>query len=424
MSVFRQVRIVFAVSAAVLAMLVALPSSADTQTGVTWGLDRIDQRALPLNGSYTYNATGADVNVYVVGTGIRPTHTEFGGRASVAFDSVGDGRNGIDCNGQSTHVAGTIGGRTYGVAKGVTLRAVRVLNCQGSGTQAAVIAGVDWVRQNHVRPAVAVVLATTTTNAALDTAVRNAIASGVTVVVPAANAGADACGYSPGRVPEAITVGATTTSDARPTYSNTGTCLDLFAPGENITSAWNSSDTATNTIRGTSMAAAHVGGAAALYLQGNPTASPSAVRDALFNNATNGVVSAGGEGSPNKLLYTGPSSNPPPPPPPTPTPTGCGLPEKYNGSLSGTNDADLHPNGTYFFTANAGTHRGCLRGPSGTDFDVALYRWSGIAWTRVASGTGTTSNEDVTYSGTSGYYYWRVYSYSGAGSYAFEMQRP
>ncbi|HEV2864176.1 MAG TPA: S8 family peptidase [Pyrinomonadaceae bacterium] len=275
-----------------------------TQSGATWGLDRIDQRDRPLNGTYVYNWTGAGVRAYVIDTGIRTTHTQFGGRAAVSADFVGDGRNGQDCNGHGTHVAGTIGGSTYGVAKSVSLRAVRVLNCSGSGTTSGVIAGVDWVRANRVLPAVANMSLGGGASSALDTAVNNAINSGVTFVVAAGNSNANACNYSPARVAAAITVGSTTSSDARSSFSNYGTCVDIFAPGSSITSAWSTSDTATNTISGTSMASPHVAGVAALYLQGHTSASNATVRNALVNISTTNRLTGIGTGSPNRLLYS------------------------------------------------------------------------------------------------------------------------
>lgn len=275
-----------------------------TQTPVTWGLDRIDQRNLPLSNSFTYNNTGAGVTAYIIDTGIRYTHTEFGTRASFGYDAFGG--DGSDCNGHGTHVAGTVGGSVYGVAKGVTLKAVRVLNCSGSGTTSGVIAGVNWVTSHHTgaAPAVANMSLGGSASSSLDTAVNNAINDGVTFAVAAGNSNRDACRYSPARVAAAITVGATTSSDARASYSNYGSCLDLFAPGSSITSAWYTSNTATNTISGTSMATPHVAGVAALYLQSNTSAAPATVRNAIVNNATAGVVSNAGRNSPNRLLYT------------------------------------------------------------------------------------------------------------------------
>jgi subtilisin family serine protease len=276
-----------------------------TQSGATWGLDRIDQRDRPLNGTYVYNYTGSGVRAYILDTGILTSHSQFGGRASVSYDAIGDGRNGQDCNGHGTHVAGTVGGSTYGVAKSVSLRAVRVLNCSGSGTTSGVVAGIDWVRANHVKPAVANMSLGGGASSAIDTAVNNAINAGVTFAVAAGNDyGADACTRSPARVAAAITVGSTTSTDARSSFSNIGTCLDIFAPGSSITSAWYTSTTATNTISGTSMATPHVAGVAALYLQSNPGASPATVRNAIVNGSTTNRISNAGTGSPNRLLYS------------------------------------------------------------------------------------------------------------------------
>jgi subtilisin family serine protease len=278
-----------------------------TQSGATWGIDRIDQANLPLSGTYVYNATGAGVKAYIIDTGINIAHNEFGGRAINGYDAIDGTLPAADCNGHGTHVSGTVGGTTYGVAKGVTLVAVRVLDCAGSGTDSGVIAGIDWVTADHAAgaPAVANMSLGGGVSTALDDAVRRSVADGVTYAVAAGNDNLDACNGSPARVAEAITVNSSTNTDARSSFSNWGTCTDIFAPGSSITSAWYSSNTATNTISGTSMATPHVAGAAALYLQGNTTASPATVTNALISNATLNKITSPGTGSPNRLLYTG-----------------------------------------------------------------------------------------------------------------------
>jgi subtilisin family serine protease len=266
-----------------------------TQTGATWGLDRIDQRA-GLNTMYNYTNTGTGVTAYILDTGIRFSHSEFGGRAVSGFDAV-DGGSADDCNGHGTHVAGTVGGANYGVAKNVSLVAVRVLNCSGSGTWSGVIAGIDWVTAHHAAgtPAVSNMSLGGGANTSVDNAVRNMIADGVSSAVAAGNGNQggraqDACKYTPARVSQAMTIGATDQSDRKTSWSNYGTCVDWFAPGLNITSAWYNGNTATRTISGTSMATPHTAGVAALYLEDNPGASPSAVSAALAANNTRGVV--------------------------------------------------------------------------------------------------------------------------------------
>jgi subtilisin family serine protease len=274
-----------------------------TQSNPPWGLDRIDQAARPLSLTYTYTTTGAGVNAYIIDTGIRRTHAQFGGRASAGFDAIGDGQNGNDCNGHGTHVAGTVGGSTYGVAKAVRLFTVRVLSCSGSGSTSGVIAGVDWVTRNHVKPAVANMSLGGGASTAMDNAVRNSIAAGVTYAIAAGNSNTNASNSSPARVSEAITVGASTSTDARASFSNFGSVVDIFAPGQAILSAWRTSNTAAATLSGTSMAAPHVAGVAARFLQSSPASSPAAVRNALVNQATLNRLTGLPTGTANRLLF-------------------------------------------------------------------------------------------------------------------------
>jgi len=284
----------------------------------SWGLDRVDQRSLPRDYTYNYNQTGTGVNAYIIDTGIRFTHVDFGGRAVTGYDAITPGGNASDGNGHGTHVAGTTGGAAYGIAKNVRLIAVRVLDNSGSGTYTQVIAGIDWVTGHHTTPAVANMSLGGGASTSLDAAVRNSIADGVTYCVAAGNNGRNASNYSPARVAEAITVGATDSSDRWASFSNYGSVLDILAPGVSIKSDYYTSDTATATMSGTSMATPHVTGAAALYLEANPNASPAEVASGLVALGTPGVISGVPTGTVNLLLYTliGPVTPPDPPAPP------------------------------------------------------------------------------------------------------------
>jgi subtilisin family serine protease len=286
-------------------------SAVTTQTGATWGLDRIDQRNLPLSGTFTYTRTGTGVKAYIIDTGVQLNHVEFGGRAASGYDAI-DGGSADDCNGHGTHVAGTVGGARYGVAKAVRLVAVRVLDCDGFGFDSEVIAGIDWVTGNHPAgaPAVANMSLGGDPSNALDQAVRRSIADGVSYAIAAGNGDVfgnaqNACGDSPARVSEAMTISATDRSDRKASWANYGSCVDWFAPGVGITSAWWSpvSRSATNTISGTSMATPHTAGVAALYLQTSPGASPATVRTVLYNNTTKGKVTSSNTAN-NHLLFT------------------------------------------------------------------------------------------------------------------------
>ncbi|TVP06539.1 S8 family peptidase [Shewanella algae] len=344
--------------------------AAGDQGGATWGLDRIDQRDLPLNSNYHYDYDGSGVTAFVIDTGVRNTHNEFGGRASSGYDFIDNDNDSSDCNGHGTHVAGTIGGSTYGVAKNVNIVGVRVLNCSGSGTNSGVISGINWVKNNAQGPSVANMSLGGGASQALDDAVNAAVAAGISFVVAAGNDNSNACNYSPARAANAVTVGSTTSTDSRSSFSNYGTCLDIYAPGSSITSAWYNSNSATNTISGTSMASPHVAGVAALYLAENPALSPTQLTNLLVSRASSGKVGDAKTGSPNKLLYSLAGDD-----------GGCGSDCLENGvpksNLSGSAGSEQH------FTVQV---------PAGVSLNIATSGGSGDADLYVRAGAAPSTS--------------------------------
>lgn len=387
------------------------------QSNATWGISRVDQRTgtIPSDTNYEYLATGAGVKIYIIDTGVWTDNPDFGGRASWGYDVGNDAQRITECNGHGTHVAGIAGSSTYGVAKNAQLISVKVFPCVGGAAVSDVISGIDWVRRNATAPAVANMSFSGGRSSALEDAVGQLITSGVTVTTAAGNNGDDACNYSPSHLAEALTVGSTYYTDERPSSTNYGSCLDVFAPGVVITSTWNRPEMPTNSISGTSMASPHVAGVAALYLERNPQASPAQVADIIRTNATSDVVTQAGPGSPNLFLYSGFISDGPPPPP------SCSG-DLYNGNLSvGGSNFQSSVNG---FSSGQGRFFGTLNLPTGLNSVLSLEQKKGRSWITVASSPGTSAVESVNYKGKSATYRWRIRAVSGSGDYVLCSSTP
>ena len=379
-----------------------------TQSGATWGIARIDQRpfASPTDDQYNYQATGSGVNVYVVDTGVLVSHPDFGGRAFADFDSYNESVDISLCNGHGTHVAGTIGSNTFGVAKGVTIHSVKVFPCYGGTSSSSAIAGIDWINQNGISPAVVNMSLGGGISSTLDRAVKNSVGRGFTYVVAAGNQSDDACNHSPADVAEAITVGATGRSDSRDETTNYGRCIDVFAPGVAIESTWNQypGPYPTFVMSGTSASAPHVAGIAALYLENNRAASPADVARAITNNATTEAVYNAGAGSPNLLAYTMFTIATP----------ACSM---LSGTVSGTGGVD-YQSSIAGFAGRTGIYSGTLNVPEGSQFRLGLQVKKGGRWGNAATSPGGSSAETLSFRGKSGTYRWLITSINGGGEYS------
>jgi|KBSSwiStaDraftv2_1062776.scaffolds.fasta_scaffold16539_3 subtilisin family serine protease len=377
-----------------------------------WGLDRIDQRALPFDTEYHYNSTGAGVNVYVIDTGVLTTHQALLGRAFDAYNATTDHTPVENCSGHGTGVAGVVASSNYGVAHSASIYSVRVLPCSGEGTLTDVIDGVDWVTRHASLPAVANMSLRAIYSRTLNSSTSALVRAGVTVVVAAGNDSSNACNYSPGSTPEAITVGGLNSTDTRLDYSNYGSCVSIFAPGEGVATIWNNTTTATTYMSGTSFASPYVAGVAALYLGEHPTASPADVRTAIVGNATADSVVNPGANSPNLLLYSLFSVS---------APSGCAGTE-YVGSLASVG-ASAFQSGLNGFSTGTGSFDGELSVPDGATFSLVLEKKAKSRWSTVVSNSGA-SNVQVSYRGRSGQYRWRIASISGVGNYSLCSQTP
>ena len=399
----------------------APPSTAITQPTPAglWGLDRLDQQST-INGSYVYVNRGSGVKVYILDTGGNFTHNDFDGAAlnryTSGIDFVNPGTPADDCNGHGTHVAGTIGGTTYGVAKAVTMKAVRVLDCAGSGSFANIIAGIDWITFNHVKPAVANASLGGGFDAATNAAMTKSVLYGVTWVVASGNSAADACGFSPASVPLAISVNASDIGDNRAAFSNFGSCTDVYAPGVSVLSAWIGSNVATNTISGTSMASPHVAGLAALFLQTKPTATPQEVRDVLLFSSQGGQIIGNVGATANQLAHKQTGN--------------CATAGAFCVGIDGnTQFPGFAIPLTWYYSSGLGVQRGYLRGTVGTDFDMELHEWNGAAWVLRVNSIAATTNPTIIFNSTCAFglancfKHYRVKSKLGVGAFDFWFDR-
>jgi subtilisin family serine protease len=384
-------------------------SETDVEANPGWGLDRLDQRALPYDLAYSFNGQGNGVNVYVLDSGILPTHIDLQGRVVSAFDAVHDNTPLNQCNGHGTGVAGVVGSTSFGVAKQVMLYDVRVLPCTGDGTVSNVISGIDWITKHAIKPAVANVSLQAGFSPSMNSAVIASINSGVTYIVAAGNNNENACNWSPSAVASAVVAGATNSADTRVGWSNFGACVDLFAPGEGVSTIWNGGDTVTTYASGTSFSSPYATGVAALYLEQHPTSLPSEVASALVSSATTNVVIDPGVDSPNLLLYSMVAA---------PAPVGCSG-NIFTGSLPSPGTIDYQSN-ISGFTGNAGKYSAKMQLPTDASFSLSLERKGGTKWSAVATSVGGS----ITYMGRSGIYRWKVADVSGSGSYSLCAQTP